>query len=107
MYDIITSSYTLGSGFHRELQTKDLNCLMSTYWIDPAGQLFEIDYSFTQDIELDNDGIMFQVVSNKNHGKVTPVFLNKTIEVYPSKWDAYYAPFPRINLTFIDGVLCK
>lgn len=107
MFDTIRSSIDLGPSFwHRELQTKDLECSMMTYWIDPAGQLFEIDYSGTQDFEL-NGAIGWDAVPNGSHGKVKPVYITRTIEVYPSKWDCHYAAFPRMNITFIDGVLRK
>ena len=49
MYDTIRSSYDLGPGFQKELQTKDLECLMVDYWISPSGRLYEIDYSGTSD----------------------------------------------------------
>ena len=57
MFDTVRSSYDLGPGFWmRDLQTKDLECLMCEYWIDPLGQLFEIDYTGTQDfLELTED----------------------------------------------------
>ena len=46
MFDTIRSSYDLGPGFwNKELQTKDLTCTLSVYWISPNGELFEIDYS--------------------------------------------------------------
>ena len=106
MFDTIRSSYDLGPGFHKDLQTKDLECLMMTYWIDPAGHLFEIDYSGTQDFEL-NGAVGWDVVPNGTHGKVRPVYITTTIEVYPAKWDAHYAAYPRQNITFIDGVLRK
>ena len=79
---------------------------MMTYWIDPAGHLFEIDYSGTQDFEL-NGAVGWNVVPNGTHGKVRPVYITTTIEVYPAKWDAHYAAYPRQNITFIDGVLRK
>tara|TARA_B100000925_G_C21721055_1_gene350923 strand:- start:73 stop:210 length:138 start_codon:yes stop_codon:yes gene_type:complete len=41
MFDTIRSSYDLGPGFwNKELQTKDLESIMATYWIDPLGQFF-------------------------------------------------------------------
>ena len=106
MFDTIRSSYDLGLGFHKDLQTKDLDCLKMTYWIDPAGHLFEIVYSGTQDFEL-NGAVGWDVVPNGTHGKARPVYITTTIEVYPAKWDAYYAAYPRQNITFIDGVLRK
>ena len=113
MFDSIRSSYDLGPGFwDKELQTKDLSSTMSYYWINPAGQLFLIDYSHTVDYVPDpEDSTMpFRRMKsywkpNGNHGKVQPVFLTNTIKVYPARWDSKYAPFPTLKITFIDGVL--
>ena len=112
MFDTLRSSYDLGPGFYnKNLQTKGLECIMAEYWISPAGELFEIDYSGTQDWEPTSKNkwgfTKYKNTPNGNHGKVRPVIVNKTIEVYPEKWDAYYKGFPRINLTFIDGILSK
>lgn len=108
MFDTIKCSYDLGPGFHyRELQTKDLECCMCEYWISPAGQLYEIDYSGTQDWEPTDDGKfpMFKSVPNGTHGKVRPVYLFDTIEVYPAKWDCHYAAFPRLRVHFDNGII--
>jgi len=45
MFDTIRSSYNLGEDFTNvTLQTKDLDCIMSEYWLDPAGNLYEIEH---------------------------------------------------------------
>ena len=118
MFDTIRSSIDLGPSFwYRDLQTKDLECLMNEYWISPSGQLYEIDYSHTADfVEFGEDDprydpkrnfLNFGWIPNGQHGRVRPVYITRTIEVYPCKWECHYAPFPRINITFIDGVLRK
>lgn len=104
MYDTVRSSYDLGPSYSRkDLQTKDLDCLMCEYWIDPVGRLYEIDYSHTQDFI--NDFTYY--VPNGCHGKVKPVYYTGTVEVYPSKWDCYYSPFPSCHLIFIDGIITE
>ena len=101
MFDTIRSSYDLGPGFwNKDLQTKDLVCMLSEYWISPNGELFEIDYSGTVDWGPD-----LKTVSNGNHGKVRPTIITREIEVYPANWDVKYAAFPTLKITFIDGVL--
>ena len=112
MYDTIRSSYDLGPGFRKDLQTKDLECCMCDYWISPAGQLFEIDYSGTQDfVEIPEEERvspwnLFKSVPNGYHGRVTPITkLFKIVEVCPSVWDAYYAPFPRKLILFDNGII--
>ena len=112
MFDTIRCNYDLGPGFwNKELQTKDLQCACCEYWLDPSGRLWEIDYSGTQDfVDVPNDDthpwLSFKTVGNGNHGKVRPLYVTKSIEVYPSEWTAYYAPYPRQTITFVEGKLC-
>ena len=112
MFDTIRSSYDLGPGFYnKELQTKDLDNLCETFWLDPAGRLYKIDYAGTQDWiktpedEVKNPFDLYRTVPNGQHGKVTPYIMNGTIEVVPSRWEAYYASVPRKLVTFVDGVV--
>ena len=113
MFDTLRSSYDLGPGFHRDLQTKDLECCMCEYWIDPDGRLFEIDYSGTQDFinvpeeERSSPFNFLKTISNGNHGKVRPVYLFKVVEVYPAKWDCKYSAYPRKFIYFRDGVITE
>lgn len=111
MYDTVRSSYDLGPGWlNKELQTKDLDCCMCEYWISPEGQLFEIDYSGTQDFveNPENDTPLWKGIKwvpNGNHGKVRPVFAFKVVELYPAKWDAHYAKWPSCHVYFWDGMI--
>jgi len=112
MFDTIKCNYDLGPGFwNRTLQTKDLDCLMVDYWLDPAGKLFEIDYSGTQDfVDVPDDEMnmpwnTFKWVPNGNHGKVKPIYITKIILVYPSVWDCKYAPYPSCRVRFENGII--
>lgn len=111
MFDTVRSSYDLGPGWlNKDLQTKDLECFMNEYWISPAGQLFEIDYSGTQDFvitEREDDDLlsMFKTRSNGNRGVVRPVFAFKVVELYPAKWDSHYAKWPSCHVHFWDGMI--
>jgi hypothetical protein len=114
MFDTVRSSYDLGPGFYRkDLQTKDLDCCMNEYWIDPSGRLFEVDYSGTHDFvdipeeERVRPWNVFKTVPNGNRGKVKPVYLFKVIEVYPSIWDCKYAAYPRQFIYFRDGIITE
>lgn len=115
MFDTIRSSYDLGPGFHKELQTKDLECAMVEYWISPSGQLYELDFSGTHDfVEISEEErerktlwSPFKSVPNGNHGKVKPCYVTDTIRVYPSRWDCHYAPFPELKIIFINGIIDK
>jgi hypothetical protein len=78
MYDTIRSSVPHFKGTY---QTKDLECLMCDYWIDPAGHLFEIDLSYTQDFDR-IEGMRLIYVKNGNHGKVRPTYIRKYVRIY-------------------------
>jgi len=111
MYDTIYCNKDLGPGFwSRELQTKDLDCLMAEYWLSPTGQLFEIDYAGTQDFVMNHeeDTPLWNAVKwipNGNHGHIRATKVTKVIEVYPTQFDCKYAPYPRLHLYFKDGIL--
>jgi len=111
LFDTVRSSYNLGPGFTNDLQTKDLECCMCEYWISPNGELYEIDYSGTQDF-VEPDGSdspwrLFKTVKNGNHGKVIPCQVTATVTVYPSKWTCYYSPFPEKKILFVEGKIYK
>ena len=105
MYDTILCHFNLGPGFYKKsIQTKDLDGWMYTFFLDPAGQLWEVDYTETQDFSRDDPR---GYVPNGLHGKVSPYYATKKIEVYPAVWNAHYAPFPRLKLQFVNGKLTK
>ena len=116
MYDTIHSSYDLGEHFTDvELQTKDIECIMSHYWLDPHGYLYSIDYSDTADFIQLKEGdkgynsvgkfLNFIWKSNGNKGKVSPCYLTKYIEVYPAQWESSYDEWPRCRIHFKYGRL--
>jgi hypothetical protein len=114
MFDTVRSSYDLGPGYsNQELQTKDLECFMKDYWIDPVGRLFELDYSHTHDFKEVPEGErltpwhVFEWVKNGNHGKLKPVYIFKVIEVYPARFDGHYAKWPRCHIYFRDGIVTE
>jgi len=118
MFDTVRSSYDLGPGYmNKELQTKDLDCCMNDYWIDPAGQLFEIDYSHTADfVELveGDEGydenrrwVNLKWIPNGHHGKIKPVYIFKIVEVYPATFDGHYAKWPSCHILFRDGIIME
>ena len=81
-YDTVRSSYDLGPGFKKELHTKDLDNDCSTYWIDPNGCLYHLDYSHTQSIKFGEHN--FELIKS-NKGRVSPCIFSGEIEVYPAK----------------------
>lgn len=104
-------------------QSKDLECCLETYWIDPSGRLWRTDESGTYDLfeESEEDIIAarerkewlppFRPIPNGNHGKVFPYLLTRTIRIYPSDWRSkvkdklHHSDWPEYELTFRDGEL--
>lgn len=104
-------------------QTKDLDCCLETFWVDPNGRLWRIDESGTYDFleESEEDIIAarerkewlspFRPIPNGNHGKVTPHCLTRTVRIYPSDWRSkikdklYHSDWPEYELVFRDGEL--
>ena len=110
MFDTIHCSFDLGPSFHnRSLQTKDLYNEMMEYWLSPSGELYELDFAGTQAFVLKKEPVYpyERIIWEKSgcHGKVRATQLTREIEVYPVKWDAHYAPYPRKKLTFFHGRL--
>lgn len=110
MFDTIYCHKDLGPGFYRrELQTKSLDSCMAEYFLDPAGQLWEIDYSYTHDFvdvpeeERTAPWNVFEAVPNGKHGKIRPAKVTALVEAYPARWDAHYAKWPSIYIYFRDG----
>ena len=116
LFDYIRSSYNLGKDFTNvELYTKDLGQTMTHHWIDPSGQLFVIDDRNVYDI-LDNPSFAnkakdrwmdpFIYVPNGNHGKISPLYVTKTIVIYSPKWEGEdYADWPECKIQFKQGTI--
>ena len=96
LFDYLTPTYEpLGPRFwNTECQTKDLDCFMRYYWINPAGELFQIDNTMCVDI-IDKPAAQallnskrwiepFDYVPNGKHGKISPVDITAMITIYPS-----------------------
>lgn len=104
LYDNLKSSYNLGEEFtNKQLQTKDIQDgiggALDFYWITPKGQLFLIDNSSTADpVPTDEKFPIFKWIPNGNHGKVSPVYITKYVEVYGN-------PYRRCKIHFKRGVV--
>jgi len=108
MFDTIRSSYNLGEDFTNvTLQTKDLDCIMSEYWLDPAGNLYEIDFTGTQTFEWnESSDTSFPIVHwkpNGTNGVVRATSVTDYIRVIPEKLGVDYY----LTLHFEDGKLQK
>ena len=104
-YDTIRSSYDLGPGFKKDLHTKDLTRSCVEFWIDPAGHLYQVDYSHTQSAVC-IDEHQFKLVKS-SHGRVAPYYFWGEVEVYPAKWPVYYAPTPTCKIVFERGIISE
>ena len=118
MFDYLTSSYYFDEEFKGQCQTKDIeegyDGTMSQFWISPDGQLYLIDYSHTADFVELKEGdegysevglFNLQWIPNGTHGKVSPFYLTKYIEVYPEQWEGEYEEWPTLKLHFRYGKL--
>jgi hypothetical protein len=95
LFDYLRSSYPIGEHLTDvQLQTKDLVCCMDHFYIDPAGQLFSIDYDGVADLIPEPDSTSkffpYKRVPNGSHGKVTPVLMTGDVRVYNADGDAFY-----------------
>lgn len=101
----------LGSEFYgKQLQTKSLDCCMLEYFLDPEGNLWDIDYSYTHDFidvpkeEREVPWHLYTPVKNGNHGKVRPAYsVNAMVEAYPATWDGDWGNWPTVYLYFKYG----
>jgi len=122
MFDFVRSSYNLGEHFtDTELQTKDIEDgiggTMSHYWLSPDGHLYTIDYSHTADFVQLKEGdegyddkrtlLNFRWIPNGNHGKISPWYLTKYINVYPATWEGQWEDWPTLRLHFSGGKLME
>lgn len=116
LYDDIRSSYDLGEQFTDvEMQTKDLACAMTRYWISPDGCLYELTYRETHDFKIieENDErydpkrlfLNYEWIPTGKHGKVEPCNVTDYVEVYPSIWNGPLDKWPRLRLHFKYGKL--
>jgi hypothetical protein len=96
MYDTIRSGYEYP--LPRNLRTEDLLGVMACLWLDPAGQLWEIDYANTHSFV---DAKCADMIPNGNHGKVRPYHVTKEVSAYCGQ----SANRTLFRLHFQEGVL--
>lgn len=96
MFDTIIPTYKpLGPRFwNTECQTKDLICCMRRYWLNPAGELYEVNDDMCVDVIEKPESIQqelgkrwfdpFDYVPNNKHGLISPVDTTAIITIYPA-----------------------
>jgi hypothetical protein len=117
MYDDFKSSYDLGPDFTNvDCQTKDLGSCMDFYWLDPAGQLWQMDHTGTYTLEENpnyqgehesrlNWIFRHHVVLTGKHGKVKPVSVTDYVTIYSHRHNRSYDEWPLCRLHFVGGRL--
>ena len=117
LFNYFHSSFDLGPQFTNTLcQTKTLGIeCMDHYWLDPAGELFRIDYGPTRQLEIIEEGdprydphklyLNYEMVNTGEHGKVEPVYLTCYAEVYHDKFEGKWEDWPLMRLHFRHGKL--
>ena len=107
MFDEIRSSYPELPGY---FQTKDLDCYLFNFYLDPAGCLWRSDCSGTHSMSLDptlsSPKSRIKFIPNGGRGRVTPVFLNrKVIVTQDTTSPDGYTEVYQYELHFEEGVL--
>ena len=112
MFDTVRSSLQLFSPeADRSLQTKSLEGLMFEYWISPAGELFQVDFSHTHDLHQVPEGErkhrlhVWDWKPNGNRGRVRFVPWEGPVIAYPAKWDVDKLHWPQAEIYFHQGVV--
>ena len=109
MFDTIHNNYfKLGEEFDGELQTKDIHNSMDTFWLSPAGELFQYDdmgcwYYEEVDPHLRLGWFARTRKPTGEHIKLKPKRFSDYITVYPSNWDGSYHEWPEATLHIKDG----
>ena len=107
MFDEVRSSC---QGLVGTFQTKDLSSALWTYYLDPAGRLWSIDYTGTSTMHINEEATSFlgriKFVGNGNHGKVEPFYITGELnmcrtQTAPDGLQELY----QYTLQFVDGVL--
>lgn len=103
---VINQCPVLGEEFMGELQTKDFECLMDTYWLSPSGRLFKIEwagaYEFEENPESTRWYDKFQWKKTGKHGKLKPYRRSVVARFYPA---CGAGDWKEIHVFFQGGVL--
>jgi len=84
---------------------------MFEYWISPAGELFQVDFSHTHDLHYVEEADrkhrlnIWEWRPNGNRGTVRHVAWEGPVIVYPAKWEVDPMNWPQAELYFHEGIL--
>lgn len=118
MFDYVRSSYKFTDEFNDStvFQTKDLDCSLETYYIDPSGVIWKPDYVGTSDIVFlepedpeYNEELQFlniKCVPTGKRGRYKPLNITDYVTIYPE-----YIQRPKYNIRtdirihFFQGII--
>ena len=114
MFDHVRCDYSLGDDTFRTCQTKsiepDFGGTLDLYYIDPAGWLWEIDYSGTSDYRLasrkNNEYSIpawFRRIPTGKHGKVKVKNITNYVIIYPTDYEGPWEDWPEARLHIVNG----
>lgn len=97
MFDYFKSSYYLGPDFTNvSCQTKDLDCAMWNYWLDPSGVLWLPDYEGTSTLEIIEEDdprynkellfLNYEMVPTGKRGRIRHFDYTGAVKIYNSDW---------------------
>ena len=112
MFDYVRCDYPITPDFADECQTKDIEGdiggTMSTYYIDPAGRLWYMDYYGTTDYKHNENATNFfglwERIPTGKHGKVKHLSrYTNYLRIYPSKHEGSWETWPEARLHIVEG----
>ena len=112
MFDYVRCDYPVAGNTFSNCQTKSMDPCggsMAHFYIDPAGQVWEIDYSGTQDfciVPEEQRKYKWQIYTpckNGKHGRVAPYRVTDYVIIYPSDHEGPWEEWPEARLHIVDG----
>ena len=102
----------MGPEFLGELQTKDLESMMETYWLSADGLLYRINDSEAYDLEPVEDpktpfGPYFEAKPNGRHGKVKPYRKSGVVRFTTDHEGECLEAVAHFKCGELSGVLCS
>lgn len=101
----------LGEEFLGELQTKDLECMLDSYWLSPTGCLYRIDesdaYDLVPEADPENRLLPYQWVRNSRNGRVSPYRKSGVLCFSAHHQGEYLECLTHFKTGMLTGVLCR
>lgn len=114
LFNTVICNYNpLGETFvGKELQTKEPDALFPSYWISPAGELYEPSYTGCYDAvdrelkegeESSFFNLPYEWVPTGKHGKLRPCYYTGSMRIYPANHEGEWTDWPEAILLFKLG----